>query len=804
MAGSLFSSASNMIPTSLTLTETYFDIAFLDKLCNQRPDSQVKREHISCAKSLAKRLRGTNTSEVKYEVKKYKIRNGETASIGRLFPANKGFVCYQNMLGKMARILQGGQYLEVDLKNCHFEILRSMFDHYKAFASYCDARDEILASVSSSTGCPKWQAKTLFIILIYGGSVDTWRKEFNIPEDAPLPDIVREVVAAVNGVKGELGDKTWFKKFVLAASNKDPTCERKWANTALSFWLQDLERGVVTAAISHVQDSGVEVGCVKHDGFLVKACDRNKIDLERLAEHCKSSTGLDLKFDIKDQALDEEDKQWKKMVEDGWNDPHVAKSNLSELTKRVVVAADEGAQAHLAAIFKEKTPDSLAYLGRELGWFYFSSPRWVYAGRDTEFLSNLVMDLLVPIVKAAITELEEAGLEFKAERGVLRFLNGRKAGLVEELQRLYIVTDPKGWFESLDSNPHVFGLEDCVFDIKLGGFREGKPGDMVSFSCGHKRSDLEECPNICEILEAIRSMFPSEPVFEYVIGVLASAISGDRVNQDFNIWSGCGANGKGLVKALCRVAFGDYFYEADAALFFSRSATKSSGAEPDKIKMKGRRLIITSEGEAGDTLRVGFLKNATGGDLIVARNLFSSSYTSFQCMAYIVMCFNKIPSFTDDSKGMARRTRLVDFPFEFVDEPKTEMQKPIDRGLQDKFKDPKLGAAFLSLLMKRFMTSGHNIQVPEEVVLSSTEFVNSNNTIVEILEDLCEAGENYSVTLKELWDAIPARKKEREGIKRYSLKKSLANSGKCVSLLDGYPILRGYRLREELGSPIEN
>ena len=146
----------------------------------------------------------------------------------------------------------------------------------------------------------------------------------------------------------------------------------------------------------------------------------------------------------------------------------------------------------------------------------------------------------------------------------------------------------------------------------------------------------------------------------------------------------------------------------------------------------------------------------------------------------------------------------MDFPFEYVDEPNSEMQKPIDRGLQDKFKDPKLGAAFLAFLMKRYMTSGHNIQVPEEVVLSSTEFVNSNNTIVEILEDLCEAGENYSVTLKELWDAIPARKKEREGIKRYSLKKSLANSGKCVSLVHGYPILRGYRLREELGSSIEN
>ena len=789
---------------SLVLTEVYGDLRFLDKLCNQRADTKVKPSHISSAKSIVKRLRGATSSEVRYEVKKYRTKNGETVPIGRFFPFQKGFVTYQNMLGSMARVLSASLYVEVDLKNAHFEILAGNFPQYAAFANYCNNRDAILSSVSESCGCPRWQAKTLFIILIYGGSLQTWKTEFNIPDGAALPPFVPELIGTINAVKGELCDAPFFEKYELAAKFKRAAIGKKrdandklWMNTALSFYLQDIERSVVYTAIRYVQDKGAEVSCVKHDGFLVLNADRDKIDLTALSKHCTQVTGQQrMVFDLKELELDDEDLQWKKDVEEGWNDLSVAKDNLSDMTKRIVVAADEGAQAHLAAIFNELLPDTLVYLGKDFGWYFFQQPRWVFAGKNTEFLSNLVMEQLVPIVKAAICEIEEAGLDVKPVKGVLRFLNGRKANLIEELQRLYTVEKPLLWYQALDANFDIFGLDDCVFDIKLGQFRDGTPADMVSLSCGLS-SDIVvgDCDTRAIITDTIKSMFKSEAVYDYVMAVLASALSGDRQNQDFNIWSGCGSNGKGLLKTLCRTAFGEYLYEANAAMFFSRSATKSSSAEPDVVKLKGGRLCITSESEKGDSLRVGFLKNCTGGDEIQARNLFSSSFVKFRITSYIVMCFNEIPPFDDSSKGMSRRTRLVDFPFEFVDDPVQENQKAIDRGLQNHFDSQKFGATFLYLLIEQFKDTGLKFDVPEDVTASSLELVNANNSVEELLADFCEAGdETFSVALKDLWDAIPLRRRERDGLKQYSLRRNLSNSGKDVVMRKGYPHLRGFRL----------
>jgi hypothetical protein len=55
------------------------------------------------------------------------------------------------------------------------------------------------------------------------------------------------------------------------------------------------------------------------------------------------------------------------------------------------------------------------------------------------------------------------------------------------------------FINNLDSNPYLFGCENGVIDLTNGfEFRDGKPDDMVSLSCGIHYSGRLHCIFICD------------------------------------------------------------------------------------------------------------------------------------------------------------------------------------------------------------------------------------------------------------------------------------------------------------------
>ena len=744
---------------TLTLREVYGDISFLEKLCSQRPDSKVKREHINSAKSLCKRLRGTTSSEVKYEVKIYKIKNGDAAAIGRLYPCQKGFVSYQNMLGKMARILQAGLYVEVDLKNCHFMILAGIFPQYPAFTTYCTEREDILSSVAEGADCPRWQAKTLFIILIYGGSVQTWRTEYNISENAVLPPIVPELVTAVNAVKGELSEKPSFEKYKLAAKHKRAVLDKKpdpfdklWENTALSFYLQDIERSIVYNAIRFVQQEGIEVGCVKHDGFLINASDKEKVNLEALTGHCRNVTGQSLAFDIKNQDLDEEDLEWKKMVEEGYDCPEAIKKarmeKRSSMTNRLLdIAMHLPGHTTAADLFAEENSNNYAWVGTR--WFVFSQPRWDRNGEDLMF--KAVNNFFSSAVDVSLGEL---GAEDDPVDGDLKLLRGLKGkvsdvrwnqGVMHALRTHYKVADPDEWTAGLDTNPDVLGFADGVYDSQLKEFREGRPEDMVTRSCRHRIADIKGDPAVeAHIMRVLHSIHGNPEMVAYVLGSKAALISGRRLLHFFQIYLGCGRNGKGLESRLLEAAFGGYFISPKANMFASSSGNCSSGPSPEVLALQGTRIVIPQESETDQKLKTGFIKGMSGGDSISARGLYEGKEVHFKGTFLIQFLFNKLPINDDACKGIANRMHLISHPFTFVDNPIRANEKQIDLTIPALFASKEYGAVFMHMLIKLYETQGQDFAIPEQVLADGQEYAHGDNALKAFIDEHYEETQEYS------------------------------------------------------------
>ena len=109
------------------------------------------------------------------------------------------------------------------------------------------------------------------------------------------------------------------------------------------------------------------------------------------------------------------------------------------------------------------------------------------------------------------------------------------------------------------------------------------------------------------------------------------------------------------------------------AAYFTESSNSSGSATPQLADKKGVRVLITSEPEHVEKLQVGRLKKITGNDQIQARPLFYY----YPMFGIFIQC-NKIPKVSKIDGGVIRRLRVIEFPFQFVENPGLPHERKVD------------------------------------------------------------------------------------------------------------------------------
>jgi hypothetical protein len=163
-----------------------------------------------------KRLKGKNLSPITYERKLYKINNGGvTATLRRYWPRNSSFVCNQSMLGCLRRILKAEFSMEIDMDNAQPQLLSGMCPDAAFLHDYCANRKACLLEVATAAGVDRGAANKLFITLVFGSSINTWKEDYNVANDVSLPKFAYDF---------ETGVRTCESKF-----NADPKKLHVWA-----------------------------------------------------------------------------------------------------------------------------------------------------------------------------------------------------------------------------------------------------------------------------------------------------------------------------------------------------------------------------------------------------------------------------------------------------------------------------------------------------------------------------------------------------------------------------------------------
>jgi P4 family phage/plasmid primase-like protien len=230
--------------------------------------------------------------------------------------------------------------------------------------------------------------------------------------------------------------------------------------------------------------------------------------------------------------------------------------------------------------------------------------------------------------------------------------------------------------EEMNMAIHLFAFANgkCV-DLKLGQVRDIQPTDYISQTTGYDKPKAANSEVRARLHKFLFGLYENEEVLNYTLRVLASCLYGENRFHEFYVYTGTGGNGKGMIAALIKSAFGDYYHSVDITLF-TKPRERADQPIPALVDARYKRLMMTTEPEKDDEFQKGLLKKVSGGDLIEARTLFSKDIIRYTPQFKTIFQTNAIPKIKLDD-GIGRRMKVIDFPFKF--RPEEECTTPLHR-----------------------------------------------------------------------------------------------------------------------------
>jgi len=224
---------------------------------------------------------------------------------GRYFVKDPKILSCTVMWNKIRATLFADSDYDLDLVCCHQNVLTTLLKNNSNYdithlEYYCANRDKVIESISiddsvitdynnynKDNKTKKDIVKSLFTIILYGGTIDTWRAEYGIkPDNYSVTQFVKDYIDEIQmNTNIMIGDKR-FKDIVESVKSlkikeakekykKKFNLEKfKLSNGAvLSVILQEYETLIIEKAMEFVKQKGLVVTSYNYDGFQIKKVD---------------------------------------------------------------------------------------------------------------------------------------------------------------------------------------------------------------------------------------------------------------------------------------------------------------------------------------------------------------------------------------------------------------------------------------------------------------------------------------------------------------------------------------------------
>jgi len=346
----------------------------------------------------------------------------------------------------------------------------------------------------------------------------------------------------------------------------------------------------------------------------------------------------------------------------------------------------------------------------------------------------------------------------------LRYLKS----LCETLIMIYEIQDYEQLF---NSNLHLLGFGDYVYDLNKFLFRKAKKEDYITVKVGitYDEFKTENKENEKLYIDFMTSIFPDIQRLKYIIDNLTMNLNGLRTEDAFYVNIGNGGNGKGKICLIIKYGFGEYAIEISPSIF-TQKEVKIGATNTELYNTLYKRLVICNEPEQGAKFNNSFLKRISGGDSIHARPLYGDG-VAFIPQYSVYLNVNSCEFQDNKDNSLFRRLRMNNFTQEFKDPEdiiNSNYQKPKKTIYNDKEILKKISIELMKDLIKNHekiynpIEKKYNIETPEFIKKEISELLDENDIVKQFINEELDFTYDKSKykTLKDIYNALNNYKQE--------------------------------------------
>jgi phage/plasmid-associated DNA primase len=644
----------------LTLLDNINDIVPL-ALQSYSINGEKSIDQKNVLRTIAKRLRN-NVLRTTY------LYSKSSKSHGRQY-AREG-ISVQSLSRVLRHTLCSATYRDFDIVNCHPSIALQ-YCQKRGWAvpflnEYVNNRAVHLEKLMEKNKATKDDIKTMILAVLNGG-----RKLYN--ETKHKTPFITGLFEEVNDVFLRMMDEASNQSLIeevkgikaKEAKGKDVSPHTIRRSVCNRVWV-DIENALLNTCMDWCVSVGVSLEFVilMFDGFMLpktEAMPENWAEAMSDFVHEKMEYRMSFMEKPMDEGVDITEYTAKTL----YTEP------VGEVDEELLVKfCLENTDAVLAELCGEAFGKKYKYDGDQL--YTFHNHRWtpdgdVYIYGDVKRLRGLIEPL------KNHEELVNDKIDYV--KNALKAIDNDKR--TKSMRNFFHITPglyDKEFASKLDMNRELMGFNNGVYDLVRKVFRDGMPEDMISLTTGY---DFVRVSDWSDADRFISDIVDAETV-TCLKGHLAGILHGGNDEQRFNFWIGGGGNGKTVLTGVMDTLLGQYFTGVPKEVY-TKEKKHAGGGEPHLVKLKGSRMALVCETDDGDKFLTSVFKATSGGDTIECRALFSNNVIKYKPMFKPILMTNHLPQFSSPiDDGTARRLRLFNFPYKFVDNP---MNEPDENGL---------------------------------------------------------------------------------------------------------------------------
>jgi len=417
--------------------------------------------------------------------------------------------------------------------------------------------------------------------------------------------------------------------------------------------------------------------------------------------------------------------------------------NIEDLAKKTAFCSwDDTGNAER---FKIAFGDGFLYNTTAQEWYMYDEKVWQ---PDSMLMAEACATAVTEIMKhepiSASPSINEKELE-KLMELKKKFINKtrnhtNKINMLKSARSLLPTTE-----ESFDNGGNVINLQNGYYDLDNDEFKGHSPEMMFTLISNATYKPEAECPLWEQFIH--ESFLGDADLIEYVQRAIGYSISNSTAERlIFFLFGQETGTGKSVLTNVLDELLGTYSQNIKPeALMIDRSKTGDS-ADPSFAKLKGARLVTTSESNESGKIDEGLIKRLTGGDKITARFLHKNEIT-YTPEFKIWMATNYKPIVQNNDSAIWQR--LVVIPMDNV-VPASEA----DMNLTNKLKAEINGILNWAIDGYRmYKKHGLRKSEPDAIKLQRNSYHNEMDIVGRFIDECCVLDSQSSVKSTDIWNA---------------------------------------------------